>query len=197
MKILIKEHFIRRNIYTAFEKIVANRTEDLKIHFFYGQNWWLSGISLSKIILEGMKKYQIKSVTVTAFYLWKENLITKEKMENLCKDENSEESVNDDFETFFDYIRLGFELRDLHNTHKSTYYLPKLTFDEQELVETNDEAFLNTLRNTHDGIDADVSKVEMAASESNSKFVRGWCARHTYMITNPYIYLVKDSYCCC
>ena len=181
-------------IYPAFEKIVADGAEDLDIHFIYAGE--LIPSRLEPVIVEAMKFYKIKSVMMTDLWMWRENLITKEAMENFCngKDEYRKESVNDDFEilfqdlisrhyfeTLFGYIRLGYA-SNYFSSSAMTYFLPKLTKDELKLIENEDYDFMNTF---YDGRNPDVSKAEMAASESDSKFVRGRCRRKTYTIENP------------
>ena len=125
-----------------------------------------------------MKKYKLKSVMVTFIYMSRRELITKEKMENYCKgnDDNRKHSVNDDLESLFEDIRHGKELDEA----VWTYFLPKLTKKELELIEKKDTSYLETfsLRNP------DVSEAEMKLSESDSKFVRGWCWRKTFTIEN-------------
>ena len=172
-------------IYPAFEKIVANGAEDLDIHFIYAGE--LIPSRLEPVIVEAMKFYKIKSVMMTDLWMWRENLITKEAMENFCngKDEYRKESVNDDFETLLRDIIWMYSTWLRNNYFSSsamTYFLPKLTKDELKLIENEDYDFMNTF---YDGRNPDVSKAEMAASESDSKFVRGRCRRKTYTIENP------------
>ena len=132
-------------------------------------------------MLKGMKKYKIRKVMVTIIDGWRHSLITKEKMENFCKGkETGKKSVNDDLEKFFEDIRLGSELNFELNV---TYYLPKLTKEELDLVEKKDYDFMNTFSR---GMDADVDKAEMMLSESDSKFVHGYCWRKTYTIENSW-----------
>ena len=127
-----------------------------------------------------MEKYEIESVMVTTLYMWRRNLITKEIMMDHCKgnDKWRKKSVNDDLESFFEDIRLGKE----PNDEVYTYFLPKLTEDELDLVEENDYDFMQTFSR---GMIADVDKAEMAASESDSKYVYGSCLRETFTIENP------------
>ena len=126
-----------------------------------------------------MKKYKLKSVMVTTIFMFRQDLITTEKMENYCKgkDDFCKLSVNDDLESLFEDIRLGKEPDD----GVLTYFLPKLTKKELKLVEIQDTSYLETfsLRNP------DVSEAEMKLSESDSKFVRGRCWRTTFTIENP------------
>ena len=125
-----------------------------------------------------MKKYNLEKAMFTRIEVWKRRLITKEKMENYCKGkEDRILSVNDDLEILFERIQLGEEPDD----RVKTYFLPKLTDYELELVERKDEDFMTTFVNK---MGADVDKSEMVASESNSKYVHGCCGRKTFTIEN-------------
>ena len=115
---------------------------------------------------------------VTTLDMERWNLITREKMMRFCKGkEYAKQSVNDDLESFFEDVRLGNE----PNFYAQTYFLPKLTEDELDLVEEKDDDFMKTFWRE---MDADVDKAEMDASESDSKFVDVWCGRKTYTIEN-------------
>ena len=112
-------------------------------------------------------------VTIIWMRRWK--LITKEAMEKYCKGEkNEKDSVNDDLESLFEDLRLGKEPDEFANT----YFLPKLTEEEMELVEKKDTTYLETFY----WDDPDVSEAEMLLSESDSKFVEGWGRRKTFTI---------------
>ena len=100
--------------------------------------------------------------------------------------EGETESVNDDLDSFFEDLRVGNEPDD----DVLTYFLPQLTKEELELVEQKDEKFMKTLRLK---MNSDVNKAEMAASESNSKFVDTWGYRRTYTIQNSSIEEVSSS----
>ena len=106
-------------------------------------------------------------------------LITKEHMENICNgnDSDLEKSVNDDLESLLEDLLLGKEPTD----RVEIYFFPKLTKQELKLVEKKDKKFMNTF-GTH--LYADVSKADMEASESNSKFVHGYGGRRTFTIEN-------------
>ena len=131
-----------------------------------------------------MKKHDVQKVMLTNIYIRRERLITKEKMKNVCKGKEDEKlSVNDDLETLFENILLGEEPKD--DGH--FYFLPRLTEHEFELVERKDEEFMRTFNH---GIDADVNKAEMAASESDSKYVYAWGERKTITIENQ-SYLIE------
>ena len=104
-------------------------------------------------------------------------LITKEEMESYCKGEKDEkDSVNDDLESLFENIRLGKE----PNEWVYTYFLPKLTEEELELVERRDTTYLQTFQWSN----PDVDETEMMLSESDSKYVRGRSWRKTFVIEN-------------
>ena len=95
-------------------------------------------------------------------------------MESYCKGE--EDSVNDDLESLFENIRLGKE----PNQYAYTYFLPKLTEEELELIERRDTSYINFFQALH----PDVDENEMMLSESNSKYVQGWSRRRTFVIEN-------------
>ena len=72
-----------------------------------------------------------------------------------------------------------------------TYFLPKLTEEEHELLELKDDNFLKTLLHIHD---PDVDKEAMKRSKSESKFVKCHCRRNTFMITKREPYRSETSY---
>ena len=136
-----KEHFDKKTIDSAFRKITENEAKELKTHFVYvGRYYWIYENRLRSFILEGMKKLKMNSVMVTSIYIRKWKIITKEKMEKYCKgeDREREDSVNDDLESFLEDLRLGKETDD----EVWTYFLPKLTEEELELVERKDASYL-------------------------------------------------------
>ena len=103
-------------------------------------------------------------------------------MEKYCKgeekipylEETYKDSVNDDLESFFEDLRLGKE----PDEHVWTYFLPKLTEEEMELVEQKDTNYFQTFYED----DPDVPEAEMLLSESDSKYVKGWNHRRTFTI---------------
>ena len=179
--ILQKEHFDEEVITAALQKISENEAKELKIHFVYAGRYWEED-KLRRIILNGMKKHKLKSVMVTRIYLHRKNLITKEEMESYCKGEKKKkDSVNDDLESLFENIRLGKELgREL----VETYFLPKLTEEELKLVERRDYSYLQSFYEGAVGRNPDVDETEMMLSESDSKYVRGFSRRKTFVIEN-------------
>ena len=106
-------------------------------------------------------------------------------MESYCKGEQDEkDSVNDDLESLFENIRLGKEPDEL----VGTYFLPKLTEKELELVERRDTTYLQTFYleavGGAVGLNPDVDETKMMLSESDSKYVRGFSRRRTFVIEN-------------
>ena len=98
-------------------------------------------------------------------------------MESYCKGEEwMKDSVNDDLESLFAYIRLGKEPDEFVNT----YFLPKLTEEELELIEEKDPSYLKTFKFPY----PDVLEFEMMLSESDSKYVYTWGWRKTFAIKN-------------
>ena len=83
---------------------------------------------------------------VTFISMWKERIITKEKRDNFCLGkrktygEQFKESVADDLESLLEDIRRGEQPDDLART----YFLPRLTEQEMELVQKKDTDYFNT-----------------------------------------------------
>ena len=105
-------------------------------------------------------------------------------MEEICigkgvwRGEFLKESVNDDLETVFENLQLGIEPA----SAADTFFVPKLTQEELELVEKADQDYFQTFFNFKN---PDVPEEEMKLSESNSKYICGLCQRWTYRIENP------------
>ena len=89
-------------------------------------------------------------------------------------------SVNDDLESFFEDLRLGKE----PDEKVYTYFLPKLTEEEMELVEQKETNYLKTFSEGFLGGNPDVPEAEMLLSESDSKFLKGFGYRRTFTIEN-------------
>ena len=194
-----KEQFDEQVIDSAFKKINQTKNKDMNMHFVYAGQYYYTALGtsdynpearLKSFILKGMKKFKIRKIMVSMIHMFRWNLITKEKMENFCKGNdqnrpNLKESVNDDLESLIKDIRLGDE----PNDEVETYFLPKLTNEESKLAETKFSKQWqlrdNLMETFLHGTDADVDETEMAASESDSKFVFGECWRKTFTIKNP------------
>ena len=148
----------------------------MEIHILYaGDYYFYQQRLLRSVLLEILKKYEIDSVMLTMISMWRLELITNEKRDSYTFGEYPKILVNDDVESLFDGLRIG---RQPHPTADS-YFLPKLTDDEKKLVEEKDPKFFATFVRSKN---PDVSEAEMKLSESDSKFVKGWCRRKTFII---------------
>ena len=169
---------------------------ELKIHLVYaGDHYIYHEAKLRSFIWNGMKNNKIKSVMVTKICMTRENLITKERMESICRGEEKElkDSVNDDLESLFEDIRLGKQL----DEWTETYFLPKLTEEELELVEQekkngNDFSFKGLLQFNRSN--PDVPETEMMLSQSDSKYIRGSSFRETFVIEKSFINVLKYTF---
>ena len=222
----LKKGFYSKAVDYAFRKILGSRTKDLEIHFliagsrglFVNNNYQsiFDGIpaaamnpaynNLPKLFRKKMKQYDLKLAMVTTVYMKRQNLITKESMENIIKGYQKwrEQSVNDDLESFLQDLRLGKE----PDQSARSYFLPMLTEKEMELVKMKDSDFMATLQYPIDIISmfnkkieiikkdylatlklpSDVDETENKASNSDSKFVDVYCTRKTIIIRNkPWI----------
>ena len=197
MKIL-EENSNKKIIESAFQKIAECRVKNLEPHIIYagGYSLYLHLFlhldrdldyhnRLKSLFEELMKKYQIKSIMFTFIYMKQNKLITTEKMKSFCRGERNLHriSINDDLEIFFE---------DLQQGHKAiysneTYFLPKLTEEEMELVEIKDPNYFQTFYDVvyGDSNNPDVNKGEMEMSQSESKFLYADCRRRTNRMTKP------------
>ena len=194
-----KNVLIKKNIHSAFREMKINEAKERKIHFVFTVYWGFND-RLRSFILEGMKKFKLESVMVTNLYMERRNLITKEKMEShyneeetadglingesyedLTDGETLKDSINDDLDSFFEDLRLGKEPEE----RVSTFFLPKLTQEELELIKTNDKNYKMTFNAGQIyWRAADVEDAVMKLSESDSKFVRALAHRKTIIIEN-------------
>ena len=136
-----KEQSDKKVIHSVLRKNSENELKEMKTHFVYAGYHYSYGDRLKSFILEGIKECKIESVMVTSLYMRKFNLIRKETMEKYFNgEEDRKYSINDDLESIFEDLRFGKE-PDKWNV---TYFLPKLTKEELELVEKKDTNYLQT-----------------------------------------------------
>ena len=90
-----------------------------------------------------------------------------------------EESVQEDLESFFEKLKIGKEERE----DVATYFFPKLTDEEMNLVENKDQDHLQEYVWHFIERPVDVDPGEMEESESDSKYVRAKCVRYTFLLT--------------
>ena len=170
----------------GIKKAAEYQADDLKTHFIVaGEYYDWHRYTMKPMILAKMKKYGIKEAMVTIIRMWRIHLITKEKMEDYYKGKNErgrehgEQSVHDDLDSFFEKLQNGWWGQE----EVITYFIPKLTEEEEKLVEQKDKDHLMSYSyHALGGRDPDVSKKEMDESESKSKFVRGRCWRRTFIL---------------
>ena len=120
----------------------------------------------------------------------KENCITKETYDEMYKiNEESEErmdlSVGEDLETLIGRIKNGEINKDTvseQGERNRTFLLCLLDKEERKKLEQKDEDCMKKFYEHWIGREADVPEAEWEASESNMKFARWDCERHTYFI---------------
>ena len=112
---------------------------------------------------------------LTRIHLERSTLIPKEKADSYFNGEEREkDSINDDLETLFENIRLGKE----PDEEVTSYFLPKLTEKQMELVERRDKSYLQTFWTSNPDVDESVMK----RSKSDSKYVQSWFYRKTTLV---------------
>ena len=168
-------------LWKEMRRLAENKSEDLALHFVYaGDSFWGDNDKLLSFMFTVMKKHNLKEAMMTILKMERINLITKETMEGFCeflRKKLRNESVNEDLESLFERIRLGTQPE---SEQVRTYFLPKLTEEELELVEQKDPNYLGTFAWTIQNFNPDVDRTEMKLSESDSKFVQGFCWRTTF-----------------
>ena len=167
--------------------------DDLMPHFIYcGRYYFRENEQIEKlkeIILTEMRKYEIQSSILTMLWMGRRNLLTKENVkkayEGKLKNDNNfqfpvwkyyDVSINDDLERFLINLQNQEEVKD---ERVSSFFTPKLTNEELELVQEGNEEHLNTYLYYIDGKNPDVDVEEMKKSDSKSKYVHVNCFRGT------------------
>ena len=166
--------------------------EDIIVHFIYCGYLQLireeSRNRLEEIFRTKMKTYGIKSAILTKLGMWRQELVTKEKVkqayEGKLKNEKGwriyETSIHDDLESFFTDLQNQKEIK---NETVLSFFTPKLTEKELKLVEQRNQQHLSSYSKHYDGFNPDVDAEEMKKSDSSSKFVHGRCYRWTTLLT--------------
>ena len=172
-------------IYAAVE----SAKEELEPHFIYCGWYYQNRIQKFQIMfLTKMKRYGIKSCKVIMVWMYRLNVITKEKAKQASKGklENDADwraeknSVNDDLENFFNNLQNSKE-RKIEGI--TSFFTPKLTKKELKLVELKKEDHLSTYSYHYVGQNHDVSPDEMEKSDSKSKYVLVRCNRVSFRLT--------------
>ena len=98
------------------------------------------------LIRERMQKYNMNVIRVTFISLTRDNLFTKDQMEENSKRwyrDDYKKSVGDEVDSFFSRERRGAFLS---YGHQSIEFIPKLTEEEMALVEKQDQNYIETFR---------------------------------------------------
>ena len=188
----------------------------LEVHLVYVGNYYhyynIDEGRLKAFVFQKMEKYEMKSVILSMIDMWRWNLITKEKMEDIALNSTKLESsnllipmrsrkkfglilgpilmpsksFNADIETFFEGLKVAKV-----STHRQrvTYFLPKLTDEEHELIKNKDQQYFKSF---YFSTNPDVDENEMKRSQSESKFVFVESRRKTYILVNS---LDQKNFC--
>ena len=145
--------------------------------------------SLESFIQKGMKKYKMEPVILTNINMIRRNLITQENMVDYCNGKRDEKnSINDDLELLFDLnVFHPYFLQTMEDVQ--TYFLPRLTEEELELVERRNTSYLRTFFSGNPAVD----ETGTMLSESDSKYVLGRSRRKTFGIENSSQMLAENS----
>ena len=136
-------------------------------------------------ILTKMRKFGIQSSIVSHLHMRRLRLLTKEKAK---KGQNGEMrndegrvynagSINDDLERFLSNLQNQKEVKD---EIVESFFTPKLTDEEMKLVQEGNKKHLSSYVDSFNSKNPDVGFEEMERSNSNSKYVHGYCWRRTF-----------------
>ena len=153
---------------------------------YAGEYYTDFGTAFIRILTRIMAKYNIQSAQFIALHGWRKVLVTKEFMADLYNGKFIEEgkgaeySTNDDLESVFERLQSGEKI---YREGELTFFMPKLTKKELQLVESKDHDHFMTYNEFYStGSNPDVTKEEMAESESRSKFVFSQCGRVIFFL---------------
>ena len=177
----------------ALEKYARN--SDLKPHIIYvGHKFHQNHNMIHTLLLEQLKNHAIQSAMITNLLMYKNYLMTKEKMEDFFDFKKypedmwiPRESINDNLENFIEDLRHKKE-----QEHSSeTYFVAKLTKEEMEFFQNKNKEHKKTyfrwsFSTLPDTSGPDVSVEEMKLSESKSKYVNVQCFRTSSVVNNYY-----------
>ena len=92
-------------------------------------------------------------------------------------------SCTEDLELFIEIFGAEFANRITENS-AITYYMPRLTQNEQKRLEMKDENYLNTFYAYSLAQNPDLKQIEKSSSESTSRYALIECRRQTFLV-NP------------
>ena len=146
-----------------------------------------------------MKENQIEFAILTVLHNWREHIITKKEMKKYYDGKITvdrglrigqnryQESTLDDMESFI----ANNLIADVKEEDKYTFFLPKLSQEEMQLIENQDIEFLNSFacyykhRENPDVKYDESLSLEMLEKESKTKFLRGGSRRKTIFLKSP------------
>ena len=178
-----------KTILSALQRIAESEKNDLTTHIIYAGQVNLDWINWDFNVLKAIVQIGLKSPMMTFIYMYKDLLVTKEKMSRICtgngcrqKDHETptggdtyKDSVADDLESFVKDIQLGRKPLPM----AWTYFIPELTLEEIDLVEKKNKEYFRTFKLLNN---ADVNETEMRLSSSTSKYISAYCRRKTITI---------------
>ena len=184
-------------------KYKESRSTHLVIPADYSFNGWSNfGFNhMRSIIVEAMKKHQMKSVMVMTLQVSRKRLITKERMEshyrnpiqyasfaNAWRKQLTSRTGLDDLEFLYEILKCEDKVVCVDGLFQS-YFTPRLTKHELNRAELADESYFknfeyykssdNSEEKQHDLY---VDKAEWKLSDSNSKYVEARSYRSTIII---------------
>ena len=164
--------------------------DDMTPHLIYCHSDYFNSYYedvLGKFIMSKMKKYGLQSTILTQLRMRRQNLVTKEKSKQAYQGKLKNEpfwrrykgSINDDLESFFENLQEILNLEEIKEERIQSFFLPKLTDEEWELIEKKDREQMKTYEF---GLYADVKPKEMKKSNSKDKYLHGTCFRVTKVL---------------
>ena len=129
-----------------------------------------------------MMKCHIKTAMITTITMMRANLFRQEAMENYVKIFAKAQifSVHDDLDNFLEKLQNDkFKYKHENRNEKcvQSYYFPKLTNEEEDLVESRDISFMARFYRNRE-----------IFAKSSAMFVKGYCYRRTFQIDNSSSY---------
>ena len=151
-------------------------------HFNYDDWYWHKWIpdNLGSLLINGMERYKMESVKMTIINVQKRNLITYEEMKAYYSGHlRLKNSFNNELESLYENLRLG----EAPVGKANTYFLPKLTEKEEELVKRKSFQYFRTF---YHSLDSDIIEYKMKLSKSVSKFAFCDCLSRTLILYSKY-----------
>ena len=166
----IKEMNDMNIIDTGVKSSLDFGNDQLTPHFIYCGDYYRwteeKRRRFKEIFLAKVKRYGIQSSVLTALFMWRRNLVTKEtvkkayqgKLKNDEDWEGYERSIHDDLETFFINLQ---DRKKIQNEPVYSFFTPKLTEEELKLVEKRNEQHLSSYLYHYFGDNPDVDESSM------------------------------------